>query len=74
MMEVFRRKNKNTECPEWMMPNCHCSLLQVINSNAIQTCLTCLQFGRPFDPKVGLVEPKVGAYEPKVDAFDPLKA
>ena len=56
------------------IPNCHCSLLQVIISNVIQTCLTCLQFGRLFDPEVGLVEPKVGVYEPKVDAFDPFKA
>ena len=53
--------------------------LQVINSDVIQTYLTCLQFGRPFDPKiclveprVGLVEPKVGAYEPKIGAFDPF--
>ena len=30
--------------------------------------------GRPFDPKVGLVEPKVGAYELKVAAFDPFFA
>ena len=33
---------------------------------------TCLQFGRPFDPKVGLVEPKVGAFEPKAAAFEPI--
>ena len=57
---------------EVTMPNCDCSLLQVTNSNVIRNCLTFWQFGRPFDPKVGLVEPKVGAYEQIVIAFDPF--